>query len=132
MDDDLLTLGLQLDGGPDADAEELDELTRRLRRDLLELDVRSVDPVRVGEAPAGTRAADVLAIGGLLVTLARSGDTLKMLLRVIQSFVHAQPTRSVELQIAGDSLKMSGVSSAEQQQLIELFVQRHAVDKPVG
>lgn len=132
MHDDLLTLGLQLDGGPDTDAEELDELTRLLRSELLEFDVRSVDPVRAGNAPPGTRAADVLAIGGLLVTLARSGDTLKMLIGAIQSFLRAQPTRSVELQIAGDTLKMSGVSSAEQQQLIELFVQRHALEKRVG
>jgi hypothetical protein len=132
MDDDLLTLGLQLDGGPDTDAEELDELTRRLRSELLELDVRSVDPVRAGDAPPGARAADILAVGGLLVTLARSGDTLKMLIGVIQSFLHAQPTRSVELQIAGDTLKMSGVSSTEQQQLIALFVQRHVVQNPAG
>jgi hypothetical protein len=131
-DEDLLTLALQLEGIPDSDARELDELTRRLRGELLELDVRSVDPLPAGAAPSGTRAADVVAIGGLLVTLAKSGDTLKLLVGFIQSWLHAQPARSVELQIEGDTLKLSGVSSAEQARLIDLFVQRHLVDKPVG
>lgn len=131
-DDDLLTLALQLDGGPDTDAEELDELTRRLRGELLLLDVQSVEPLPAGEAPPGTRGPDVVAIGGLLITLARSGDMLKPLVSVIQSWLHAQPARSVELQIAGDTLKLSGVSSAEQARLVDLFVQRHLVDKPVG
>ena len=131
-DEDLVTLALQVDGRADSDAQEVDELTRRLREELLLLDVRSVEPLRPGEPPPGTRGADVVAIGGLLVTLATSGDTLKLVVGLIQSWLHVQPARSVELQIAGDSLKLSGVSSAEQERLIDLFVQRHLVDKPVG
>jgi hypothetical protein len=126
---DVLILGLQLDGGPDTDAEELDALTRRLRTELLEFDVQSVELVRGGEPPAGTRGADVLAIGGLLVSLVRSGDKLKMLVGVIQSWVNAQPTRTVELQMEGDTLKLSGISSADQARLIELFIQRHEIDR---
>jgi len=132
MDYDVVTLTLQVDGGPEADAEELDELTRRLRTELLELDVYSVEALRAGDAPPGTRAADLLAIGGLLVTLAKSGDTLKTVASAIQAWLHAQPARSVELQIAGDTLKVSGVSSADQTKLIDLFVRRHLVDNPAG
>ena len=131
-DNDLLTLAVHVEGGPDSDAEELDELTQRLREELLLLDVRTVEPTRHGEAPPGTRAAQLVAIGGLLVTLSRSADTLKLLVKLIQSWLHAQPARSVELQIAGDTIKLSSASSAEQARLIDLFVQRHLVDKSVG
>ena len=40
---------------PDADLEALDELTRSLREELLELDVDSVSPPTAGPAPAGAR-----------------------------------------------------------------------------
>jgi len=132
MDDDLLTLTLQLDGGPETDLEELDAATRRLRAELLEVDVRTIEPLSAGEAPPGTRAAELIAIGGLLVTLARSSGTLKTLVGVIQSWLHAQPARTVELQIGGDTLKLSGVSSADQTKLIDLFVERHLVDNQAG
>jgi hypothetical protein len=127
-----LTLTLHLTAGADADPEELDEVTRRLGTELLNLDVYAVEPVRAGDAPPGTRAADVLALGSVLVTLARSGDTLKMLVGVVQAWLHTQPARAVEMQIGGDTLKLSGVSSAEQARLINLFVERHSVEAPRG
>jgi hypothetical protein len=107
------------------DSEGLDSLTQRLRLELLEMDVRSIEPATRGQAPPGTRAVDALAIGGLLVTLARSADQFRALVGVIQGWIRRQPDRTVELQIAGDSLKVGGVSAAEQQRLIELFIQRH-------
>ena len=126
MPDDRLQLGIQLDAGADADEQELDEVTAQLRRQLLELEVESVDRVRAGEAPAGTRGVDPMVLGGLLVTLGKSPELLKMVTSVVQSWMAGRQGRSVELQIAGDTLKLTGVSSAEQRQLIALFVERHA------
>jgi hypothetical protein len=126
MLDEVLQVGLQIDAGADADEQELEELTARLRRQLLELDVESVERVRADEAPPGTRAVDVMMLGGLLVTLGKSPDLLKMVTGVVQSWVAGRQGRSVELQIGGDTLKVSGVSSDEQRQLIALFVERHA------
>src|SRR5437588_10102363 len=126
MPDDRLQLGIQLDAGADADEHEMDELTARLRRQLLELDVESVDRVRAGEAPPGTRGLDVMVLGGLLVTLSKSPELLKMVTGVVQSWVAGRQGRSVELQVAGETLKVTGVSSEEQQRLINLFVGRHA------
>jgi hypothetical protein len=126
MADDLLQLRLQLDGGSDVDEDETEDLTARLRRQLLELDVQSVDRVRAGEVPPGTRALEVMVLGGLLVTLSKSPELLKMVTGIVQSWVTGRPGRSVELQINGDSLKVSGISSDQQQQLIALFVGRHA------
>ncbi|MCA1647196.1 MAG: hypothetical protein LC797_17635 [Chloroflexi bacterium] len=126
MDDESLKLALQLDAGSDSDAQELDQLTSGLRRQLLELDVQSVDRVQTGAAPAGTRAVEMLALGGLLVTLAKSPGMLKAVVGVIQSAVSAHAGRSVEIVVGGETLKLSSVSSDEQRRLIDLFVTRHA------
>jgi hypothetical protein len=125
MDDDLLSLTLRIDGGADTDAQELDELTRRLRQLLLEVDVRTAEPIPAAPPPPGTRAADAMALGSLLVTLAQSSELLKGVVGVIQNWLAGNRARSVELQIAGDTLKVSGLSSAEQRRLIDLFVEKH-------
>jgi len=125
MESDSLQVVMQIDAGEDADLEELEELTQRLRRLLLESDVESVNRVSAGDAPSGARAGPLLLVGSLLVTLAKSPDLLKMVTRVAQSIVGANPARSVELQIDGDRLVLNNVSTEQQQELIALFVQRH-------
>jgi hypothetical protein len=126
MGDDQLSLTLRVEGGADVDAQELDEITRRLRQELLQLDVASVGPVTTGQAPPGTRSADVMVIGSLLVTLGRSPEVLKAVLGVVQGWLAGRRAGAVEMQIGGDTLKVSGLSSAEQRRLIDLFVERHA------
>ena len=126
MSSDLIQIVLQLDAGSDADAQEVDGLTRRFRQQLLELDVQSVDRREAGEAPPGTRGDPILLLGGLVVTLVRSPETLKGVVRAIQAWMANYQTHTVELQLDGDVLKVSGPSTAEQQQLIALFVERHS------
>jgi hypothetical protein len=130
MDSDSLQVVMRLDAGPDADAEELEELTQRLRRMLLESDVESVERMSGGEAPGGTRGGPVLLVGSLLVTLAKSPELLKLVTRFAQSVVAGSPARSVELQVDGDRLVLNNASPTEQQQLIALFVQRHTAVNP--
>jgi hypothetical protein len=61
-----LTLTLEL---PEADAEELDALTRQLRDEILEAPVESVEFVPDAAAPEGTKGIMALAPGALAVTL---------------------------------------------------------------
>src|SRR4051812_28144998 len=108
MDDNLLSVTLQVEGEAGGDAQELDEITLRLRQRLLELDVQSVGPVQAGgPPPPGTRSAEVMMIGSLLVTLTRSPELLKTVVGVVQSWLSGQHARAVELQIGGDTLKVS-------------------------
>src|SRR5687768_741900 len=126
MDDDLISLTLRVEGGADSDALELDDVTARLRQQLLELDVQSVGPVQGGAPPPGTRSAEIAMVGGLLVTLVKSPELLKTVVGVVQGWLAGQPARTVEVQIGGDTLKVGGLSPAEQRRLIDLFVERHA------
>lgn len=125
MADRLEHLTLELDVGPDADAEEVDELTRRLRRELLELDVESVDLSRAGPPPPGARAVDVLSLGTLIVTLAKSSGALGTVVAVVRSWLSGAPRRTVKLELDGDVLEVSGVSLRDQRELIASWIARH-------
>jgi hypothetical protein len=123
---DELSLILRVEAEPNADPEALAEMGGRLRAEILELDVRSARPLTAGDAPPGARAAELAVLGGLLVSLAKSPETLKAVVGAVQGWLAGQRARSVEIEVDGDVLKVNGISSAEQQRLIDLFVERHA------
>ena len=121
-------LAAVVDAGPDSDAEELAELTRRLRGQLLELDVDAVEPATGGEAPAGSKGVELLAIGGLVIQFAMKSEVLKSVVDATTAWLGRQQGRSVKLTLDGDTLEVTGVSSDEQRRLVDLWVARHADD----
>jgi hypothetical protein len=125
MEERSTALGIQVGFGPDDDAEQVAEATLGLRRELLELDVDAVDVPRTGEAPPGSRAAEVAALGALVVTVAQSG-LLTPVVAAVQSWLARSPPRSVKLELDGDVLEVSGVSSRDQQRLVDEWLRRHA------
>jgi hypothetical protein len=121
-------LAAVVDAGADSDAEELAELTRRLRGQLLELDVDAVQPATGGEAPAGSKGVELLAIGGLVIQFAMKSEVLKSVVDATTAWLGRQQGRSVKLTLDGDTLEVTGVSSDEQRRLVDLWVARHADD----
>jgi len=121
--DGILQIQLSEDG---ADAERLDTLTGYLRQELLDLDAGQVKPLRAGEAPPGARAIDVIAVGGLVVSLINS-DTLGAVVATVKNWLGRgqSTTHAVRLEIDGDAIDLSAASTAEQERLVELFVSRH-------
>ncbi|HZD74257.1 MAG TPA: hypothetical protein VE776_10310 [Actinomycetota bacterium] len=118
------TLGIQLAVGPDNDAEEVAEATLQLRRELLDLDVEAVELARAGEPPAGTRAVELAALGALLVTFAKS-QMLTAVVAAVRSWLGRSQQRSIKLEIGGDVLELTAVSSSEQRRLAEEWLRRH-------
>lgn len=112
----------------DADAERLDELTGYLRQELLELDVDDVAAVRAGPPPPGARALDVLVVGGLLVKLADTA-ALRSVVSAVRRWLSrgdGGTPRTVRVEIGGDVIELSAASDADQERLVELFVERHS------
>jgi hypothetical protein len=118
-------LDVQVDLGTGSEAEEVAEATLQLRRELLELEVEAVELARAGEPPPGTRAVDFIALGSLVVTVANSG-LLNAVVAAVGSWVGARPQRSIKLELGGDVLELSGVSSEEQRRLTDAWLRRHA------
>jgi hypothetical protein len=117
------TLGIQVTTGANSDPEEVAEATLQLRRELLDLDVEAVELPGGGEAPPRTRGADLAALGALLVTIAQP-ELLGPMVTAIQSWLGSSRQRSVKLELDGDILELTGVSSSEQRRLTDEWLRR--------
>jgi hypothetical protein len=117
-------VGVNLSGAPGTDAEEVAEATLQLRRELLELDVDAVDVARSGEAPAGSRGVDVTALGALVVTLGQS-PVLGSIVDTVRSWLTRSGAGTIKLELGGDVLELTGVSSEEQRRLTDEWLRRH-------
>lgn len=111
-----------------ADAERVDDLTRRLRAELLELDVEDVKPVSAGPPPPGARAVELAAIGSLLVGLGSSTSALHQVMSVIRDWWgRGRDTRpSLRLTLDGDVLEIGEASPEQVTRAFDVFVRRHA------
>lgn len=96
----LIQLTLLIDAGADADAEELDRLTRRLRDEILELQVESVEPVRGAPAPEGTKGVDPMILGALVVAVGPT--TLTKLLEFLHAWAMRREGQTVKLKLQNE------------------------------
>jgi hypothetical protein len=119
-------LSVVVQAGSDADAEELAQLAYRLRAELLDLDVDAVRSAIRDEAPEDAKGVGLQAAGELMVGLTASPEVLASIIDTVRSWLGRNRARSVKLTLDGDALEVSGVSSAEQERLIDLWVTRHA------
>jgi hypothetical protein len=124
MTDKATHLVLQIDD-QDADAEELAELTGQLRAELLNLDVTSVKRAPAGSPPPGTRAVDLGAVARLIASYA-TPEVLTAILAAVRSWLGGTTQRRIRLEVDGDLLELTGVSSTEQRRLADEWLRRHA------
>lgn len=121
MGDQATRLLLSIEPGEDAEPQELEELSQRLRRDLLELEVDAVDLVREGSAPASAKG-DPLTLGSLVVTLAPVA--LTGLMNLLQSWLARHKDATVTVKSPRGEIVVTGIPSKEQQQMIDAWVRR--------
>jgi hypothetical protein len=107
-----------------ADPARLDELTTLLRDELLDLDVDDVERVSRGEAPVGSRAIELAAIGALLVTMQESGELVARIVGTIREWLKRdpQPTRTVRVTLGDRTIELTAASNEQQDRLVKEFV----------
>lgn len=120
-----MQLTLKIHPQADEDAADLTRLTRQLRAELTELAVDSVEPLGDGQPQAHAKGLDPAAWAGLAIALAASGGVLPTLINTLQAWLTRHERRGVTLEIDGDKLEVTGISSQEQRRLIEMWVGRH-------
>lgn len=116
-----LTVGIGL--GQEADAAELDEATRDLRRELLDLDVEDVQRPDAGPPPAGARAVEVALLGTLLVSAGQ--HAVGAVVDVLAGWLSRRPQRSLKLRIGDDEIELTDASDEQQRELVAAFLDRH-------
>jgi hypothetical protein len=118
-----LAVRVEADG---SDPDELAEVTAKLRREILQLDVDAVQAATAGAAPPGAKAVDIAVIGTLLVQMGKTAGALTSVVRAVQGWLRPQSARTVRLELDGDAIEITGASSKDQQRLIDLWIERHA------
>ena len=112
---------LRVVGADDGDARELAELTGALRGDLLALDVAAVDPVEERDLPERAKGLGSVA-GWLAVRL--GSEKLRGVVTAVSDWA-TRSNRTVEVSFGSDVLKVTGVTSAQQEKIIEAWLARH-------
>ena len=111
-----------VDPAVDDDEEAVAALARRLRAELLDLDVAAVEPVPAEAAPAGTKGLAAL-LGTLAVKLGPAA--LKAVVAKIRDWA-SRNGRSVEVTLDGDTIKLTGATTEQQELLLNAWLARHA------
>ncbi len=130
----VLALQVRIEHPDDLDPEELEALALQLREELLEAAVERVDPARAGEAPSGTRAIDALAVGGLIVTIAKAAGPLLSVVKALESWLSRNQTRNIHIVLQGEregeraELEAKGLTATEQRLLVDAFLKRMGSD----
>ncbi|MCX4997274.1 hypothetical protein OG739_31745 [Streptomyces longwoodensis] len=124
MDDRLMILV----SDEDAAAEQVEELTRHLREELLQLDVDDVTSVPADDVPDGARVVDPVTVGSLLVTLGTSVGALDQVVTVVRRWLgRCRDTRpSLRLRLDEDELEISKATDDQVAQAFDLFVRQHS------
>jgi hypothetical protein len=110
----------------DADPLRLDDLSRSLRAELLEVDAaQAVVPLETGPAPAGTRGGLAAAAGALLVTVQPQLAAVVKIVSLVRAWlVRGGGERRIRLEVDGDVIELTGATSAQQDRLINEWIAR--------
>jgi hypothetical protein len=111
-------------GGPDADPEEIDALTRALRAEILEVDeVDRVEQASAGPAPEGSKGLDVSAVGALVVGVAPGIQAVAKVIEVVRSWLANRAPSTPPLQMSiGDKSITVVADKKQQEELVSAFV----------
>jgi hypothetical protein len=125
MSDSDLKLRVILAESPATDPEALYTEVLRVRTDLLQLDVESVQTAASGRPPAGARAIEINELAALILVLAPVSGLVRAVLGVLQTWCAMRSARSVKIEIDEDTLEVTAASERDIDKLVELIVERH-------
>jgi len=110
-----------------SDTGRLEELALQLRQEILELDVQSVQPYAVGEAPEGTRGSAAAVAGALVVSLQPTVAAVTAVVALVRDWLRRSGAqRRVRVEIDGDVLELTGTSTELQLRLVNDWINKHS------
>ena len=123
---------MQIGAGEDADAEELDRLTRQLRGELQDLGVESAELVKGGPAPGGSKSVEAVTAGAIAVAVLPT--FLPKLVEFIQAWALRGQGRTVKFKgkVAGQEVEFEGSAEDLKPLLVTLSALPTQRDKPAN
>lgn len=114
---------LDIDAGPEADYLELEQLTFQLQKELMELEVESVDFVTT-KAPEHTKPIEYITLGELIIAIA-SSRVLVEVIKLLRDIVKRYDEATIKVKIGSDEMTIKGELSKTQIELLHQFIKRH-------
>jgi hypothetical protein len=123
----LVRVLVELEPDSEVDREHVERLTRQVRVELAELDVESVDFAAGGMAPEGTKTADPVTVGAIVVALSASGGVFTSVIDTLRDWL-GRSTRlhRIAVTIDGDTIELERATARQQRELVEAFIRRHS------
>lgn len=112
--------------GGDLDSDALAECATMLGQELADLDVDEVAALTSGSAPPGAKGVELLAVGALVVKLAKSTKVLGQVVDTMRDWLRRNHADSIRLEIDGDVIEIKGAAQEERKVLIDAWVNRHS------
>jgi hypothetical protein len=125
---DASAIVITIDPGPGLDPEETERQATELRNELLRLDVDEVEHVSAGEAPEGTRAIELIALGSLLVKF--GPDVINAVAGTLQAWLGRESRRKITVHLGDKEITLDNASDEERRKLIDAFVGAPPADAP--
>lgn len=117
-------IGIVVGAGPDVDDEELDQLSRQLRHELLTLDVDRIDRAAARPSPIGARSPGADLAETLILTVSNSAGVVA-LVAVLRDWVNRRRGRSISMRLGKDQIDVAEVAPDDQAKLIEAWIRAH-------
>jgi hypothetical protein len=120
-----IRLTLEVQAGPDASPEEVDQVTRQLLEDLRQMEIDSADLVSAGPAPDGTKAVDPVTLGAIAVAVLPT--LLPKVVDFVQAWSQRGQGRSVKFKgkIGGQAIEFEGPADELKALIANLSSQAH-------
>jgi hypothetical protein len=122
-----VNLTLHVDAGEEADADELDRVTRQLLDELQELEVESAELVSAEGIPEGTKSAEAVTLGALAVAVLPAA--VEKLIEFLKAWSLRGEGRKMKIktEVGDRSVELeyspSEMSPSEVKQLVETLVE---------
>jgi hypothetical protein len=118
-----------LEADPESDPEDRELAIRRLTRELSAFDIDVARPVDGPATPPGSKAADPVTIGAIVLAMSASGGVFVAVVETVKDWLSRQADRHrITLTVDGDTIELTRASAEERQALVEAFVRRHSAD----
>lgn len=124
MDGASTSLQVQIASSHDGDEGELNELAQGLRRELLALDVESVERAPVTAVPDDAKSGGASLPDLLIVTISNS-TVLVAIVHFFQGWIGRGKGRKVNIKLGKNSLEIDEASPEEQAKLIASWIDWH-------
>ena len=124
MDQDTVEMRLTIEATDTASDTRMGADTRELLNHLARLRVGTIDVPSVGQAPAGGKSLELLALNQLVISVASSGAAVAVV-QAVKEWLGQRARRKVILEVGGDKVSVEGDWNERDLKAVDALARRY-------